>query len=453
MANQLTVAARPDARDTTDHKAWAKGVSVSTRALMTGGLAATGFFALGFGAWAALAPLEGAAQAPGFIAAAGQNQRVQHLEGGIVKTIFAHEGEKVKTGDVLFELDGTAAEAQRNQLEKQVVALAARAVRLVAERDDFATLTFPADLIADAKQGDVEELLVEQEKEFTVRLERHRQEGVILRQRVNALNEQITGLGAQQTAVERQLSVVEEETTRKKTLLDKGLTDRSEYTALLRSEAELVGQLGQAKSSILSSKTQIVEAEEQLLRLSTQRIETAATQLNDVRSDISTAREQLRAARAVLSRVLVRSPSDGIVIRTPFNTPGSVVRPGDTMLELLPTNEDLVIQARLSPNDIDVISIGQAATLRFAALNARITPTVPATVTYISADRLIDEATRQPYYTARLKIAGDLPPDIRKDQIYPGMAVEAYIKTGDRTFFEYLGKPIADSFSRAFREE
>lgn len=432
---------------------WADGVKVSTRAISVVGLSSIVLFAAGFGAWAAYAPLAGAAIVPGFVAASGQNQKVQHLEGGLIAEILVREGEVVTKGQTLFRLDPTNALAQRNQLVNQSVSLSARAIRLVAERDGEPKLVFPETLKAMAAADRIEDVLQEQDKEFVVRLERHRQEGVILRQRVNALTEQIEGLAAQQTAVESQLKVVEEETLRKKLLLDKGLTDRSEYTALLRSEAELIGQLGQAKSSILSARTQIVEAEEQYARLDTQRIETAASQLNDVRSQISSVDEELRAMKAILDRTEVRSPSDGIVITMHYNTFGSVVKPGDLMLELLPTGEDLMIEGRVSPQDIDVVRVGQEADLHFSALNTNITPVVPATVTYVSADRLLDPQNQQPYYSARFRITGDLPPEIETSKIYPGMPVEGFIRTGTRSFFEYLGKPISDSFSRAFREE
>lgn len=436
-----------------NNKDWARDVKTGSGSVTLFGLSATGLFIAGFGVWAAFAPLAGAAVAPGFVAAAGQNQRVQHLEGGIIQKVLVREGERVTAGQILFELDPTSALAQRNRLESQVIALRARASRLVAERDGYPRIDFAETLKIEAHAAGLDSLLDEQDKEFVARLERHRQEGVILRQRVNALNEQIEGLTAQQTAVERQLVVVQEETLRKKSLLDKGLTDRSEYTALLRSEADLVGQLGQAKSSILGARTQIVEAEEQYSRLTTQRIETAASELNDVRTEASNAEEELRAARAILDRMQVRAASDGIVISMTYNSPGSVVKPGETMLELLPTADDLVIEARVSPKDVDVVSVGQAATLHFSALNARTTPVVPATVTYISADRLIDQKDQQPYYVARMRITDELPPEVQVSQIYPGMPVETFIKTGDRTFFEYLGKPIADSFNRAFREE
>jgi HlyD family type I secretion membrane fusion protein len=280
-----------------DKTNWAKDVKTSTRMVSGVGFAATVFFVFGFGAWASLAPLAGAAVAPGFVAAGGQNQRVQHLEGGIVDKILVREGDRVEAGQPLFELDATSALAQHNRLRKQLVALSARAVRLGAERDGIASLHFPGSI--DEMAGAVGEggVLTEQMTEFMTRLARHRQEMVILDQRVAALNEQIEGMSAQQVAVERQIEVVQEEASRKKGLLDKGLTDRSEYSALLRSEADLLGQLGQAKSSILAARTQITEAQEQIARLKTQRVETAVSELNNVRVEIADTKEQLRAAK------------------------------------------------------------------------------------------------------------------------------------------------------------
>ncbi|HEX2020483.1 MAG TPA: HlyD family type I secretion periplasmic adaptor subunit [Aurantimonas sp.] len=439
--------------DVERHAEWTRDVSTGTRLMSISGLALTALFLAGFGAWGAYAPLAGAAVASGVVAAAGQNQQIQHLEGGIIDRILVREGEVVKAGQVLFELDSTAAEAQRNRLTQEVVALAARIERLQAERDGEDALAFPQALVRRAEEKGFPHLLVEQEKEFSARLDRYRQETIIYQQRLNALLDQIAGMTYQQTAIERQLEVVQEEAARKKALLDRGLTDRSEYTALLRSEAELIGQLGQVRSSILGARTQMVEANEHLARLTTQRVETAASELNDVRTTLSSSEEQLRAASAVLDRVHVRAPADGIVIKTVSNTIGGVVKPGDILLELLPTSDELVVEARVDPQDVDVVVPGLLADLRFSALNVRTTPVVPGTVTYISADSFVDQATRQPYYVARIRITEDLPIEITRAQIYPGMPVETYIKTGERTFFDYLTRPVVDSFSRAFREE
>ena len=438
---------------TRGHTEWTRDVKTGTRVLSVAGLALTTVFLAGFGAWAAFAPLAGAAVAAGEVAAAGQNQKIQHLEGGIIEKILVREGEAVKTGQILFELDATAAEAQRDRLEHQVVALSARIARLEAERDGATKLAFPGELVLQAQQEGVPGPLSEQEKEFAARLDRYRQEIVIYRQRLAALKEQAAGMAYQQTAIERQLEVVQEEAARKKDLLDRGLTDRSEYTALLRSEADLTGQLGQVRSSILGAKTQMIEANEHLARLTTQRVETAASELNDVRTALYGAREELRAASAVLDRVQVRAPTDGIVVKKVSNTIGGVVKPGDILLELLPTSDELVIEARIAPHDVDVVHPGNQANLRFSALNVRTTPVVPGTVTYVSADSLVDQASQRPYYIARIRITDDLPVEITRAQIYPGMPVETYIKTGERTFFDYLTRPIVDSFSRAFREE
>ncbi|SJZ85192.1 HlyD family type I secretion periplasmic adaptor subunit [Consotaella salsifontis] len=432
---------------------WATKVRTGIGPFAAVGFVATGVFVGSFGVWAALAPLAGAAVAPGVVAAAGRNQQVQHLEGGIVRQILVREGERIKANEPLFVLDATSAQASRNRLQKHQIGLAGKILRLIAERDGLRQLAFPPTLIQKARKEGVEDLLTEQEREFVARLSRHQQEQTIMQQRINSLHDQIDGMSAQDVAIEQQLKLVRDEAARKESLLAKGLTNRSEYTALLRSEADLVGQSGQTISSILSAKAQLTEAEEQLTRLGTQRVETALTQLNEAREQAADVDEQLRAAEDILERLVVRAPSDGIVISMKVNTEGSVVSPGQGLLELLPTNDDLLVEAHVPPKDIDLVSVGQPARLRFSALNTRTTPTAQAVVTYVSADRLVDEKSGQPFYTARLKIADALPAGLDADRIYPGMPVEAYIATGERTFLEYLVKPIADSFSRAFRED
>jgi HlyD family secretion protein len=274
-----------------------------------------------------------------------------------------------------------------------------------------------------------------------------------LRQRQAALEESIQGLSSQKKAAEDQLKIVDEEIERKRKLLEKGLTDRSQFTALMRNQAELLGQIGQATAGIASANSQILEAKQQIDRAITARMETAAKDLTDTRRQLADVTEQVVAAKDILDRVIVRSPSDGLVVKQMINAPGSVVRQGEPLLELLPTSNALIIDARLDTREVDAVHIGQDARLRFVALNARSTPEVAGQVTFVSPDRLVDEATRVPYYSVRLKITGALPDAIKPEQIYPGTPVESFISTGDRTFLEYLAKPIQDSFHRAFREE
>ncbi len=431
---------------------WTAEVPTGTRLYTVSGLVLGVVFLGSFGAWASLAPIAGAAVAPGVVAAAGQNLSIQHLEGGIIKAIEVAEGERVTEGQPLIELDPTVATAQRDRLQTQLIALEARAARLSAERDGSDELVFDPALVQKARTSAVTDLLDEQYREFAARLARHRQEQEIMVQRIKALKEQAEGLNAQKIALEKQIAVVREEESRKGELLGKGLTNRSEYTALVRAGADLVGQLGQIVSSILASNTQIAQAEQEAARLESQRIETAVTQLNDVRTSLADATEQLRAAESVLARSVIRSPADGVIVAKTVNTIGSVVRPGETLIEILPSAADLIVEVKLSPTSIDSIRPGLGARLRFSSLNARTTPTADATVSYVSADRLVDPQNRESFYTARLKLDEPLPQGLTAEMITPGMPVEAYINTGERSFFDYLTQPITDSFARAFRE-
>lgn len=270
---------------------------------------------------------------------------------------------------------------------------------------------------------------------------------------VSTLEESQIGLRAQSDAIARQLTIVSEELSRKKTLVDQGLTNRFEYTQIQRNQADLTGQEGAIAAQLASTGSQIAEAREQIERSKTQRVEQAVSQLAETRVSLADIEEQLIAAKAVLRRTSVVSPVDGIVVSTVYNAPGSVISPGEKVIEILPTSSRLLVEARLNPRDIDAVRPGQVARLRFSALNARLTPEVAATVVEVSADRLLDQKTGEPYYRAKLHITEALPNEVAADQIYPGMPVEAFITTGERTFFEYLARPVVDSFSRAFVEE
>ena len=251
----------------------------------------------------------------------------------------------------------------------------------------------------------------------------------------------------------RQAAIIKDELDRTKTLLDQGLTQRSTYSELQGSEAALEGQLAGIVSEMASIEIRIIEAKQQIERAKTARVEAAVTELNSVRAQLADIEEQMIESQSIVSRTAITAPADGVILKLGYNTAGSVVGPGQPVLELLPTTSELIIEGRVSPADIDALRIGQDAKLRFSALNARKTPEVGGTVFYVSADRLTEESSGQAYYIVRLRITDDLPPEISTSQIYPGMPVESFISTGDRTFAEYLIRPIIDSFSRAFREE
>ncbi|MES0205246.1 HlyD family type I secretion periplasmic adaptor subunit [Mesorhizobium australicum] len=355
-------------------------------------------------------------------------------------------------GQALIAIDPTLAQSQLNRVVKQWVAQKAEIARLEAERDGLEQIVFPSDIAMHSDGSVFSTVFIEQTKEFQARLARYAAEQQILEQRVAALQEAIVGLRAQKKSVENQLAIVSEEADRKKGLLERGLTNRSEYTDLLRSTAELVGQAGSLEAQIASSATQTVEARQQIERLTTGRVEDAVTELNKARAQVADLEEQINAAHSVLDRTTIRAPVDGVIVRSVFSSEGSVIRPGEVAIELLPTTDELIVEARIKPEDIDSIHVGQEANMMFTALNARTTPKVSGKVFYISADRLVPTSTGQPYYIVRLKIAGKLPPQVKPEQVYPGMPVETFISTGERTFLAYLTKPLRDSFSRAFRE-
>ena len=431
---------------------WQRKIRVGTVGIAAFGYLTIAAFGGGFGVWAATAPLSGAAIAPGVISAAGQNIMIQHLEGGILREIHFKEGDRVKQGDALFVIDATAATAQLNRLVGQYVAQASKIARLEAERDGLTAVSPPADLNRYAGAADVNAVFEQQRKEFEARLARYYAEQEILGQRVQSLKESIVGLRAQKTATDEQLAIVKDEAERKKELLKKGLTNRSEYSELLRSSASLVGQAGQIEAQIASSATQLAEAGQQIERLTTTRIEQSMGELNTVRASVADLEEQIYAAKSIADRSVARAPADGVIVRSLYKFQQGVVRPGEVVMELLPTTSELIVEAQVQPQDIDSIRLGQPAKMMFPALNARITPQVPGEVFYISADRIIDPKTGLPYYAVRLKIDGQLPPEIKVAQIYPGMPVESFIATGDRTFVDYLVRPVLDSFNKAFRE-
>ncbi|MBY5558860.1 HlyD family type I secretion periplasmic adaptor subunit [Rhizobium leguminosarum] len=405
------------------------------------------------GLWAASVPISGAAVAAGTIAAAGRNIQMQHLEGGIVRSISIREGDVVRRGDTIMVLDDTAARTQLNRLAKQWLSLCIRIERLGAERDGASELV-------DTHCGkrlpisvDPSEIILEEEKEFNARLARFRSEQTILEERLDQLNETLSGLGERRAAVQKQAEVVKDELQRKQSLVARGLINRSDYTELLRIDADLLGQTAAVASEQATTGSQIAEAKEQVERLRTQRTEEAVTKLNESKNSLRDVEEQLAASFAVLERTVIKAPSDGIVVTSAYNIVGNVIGPGEKIMEILPTADRPLVEARLQPKDIDVVHSGQHARLRFTALDARRTPEVEAVVQQVSADRLVDQTTQQPYYRALLEITESLPTDVSKDDLHPGMPVEVFISTGDRTFFDYLIKPLLDSTSHAFVED
>ena len=381
-----------------------------------GAIAAVTFIA-GFGLWAAIVPIDGAVVAIGVVQASGQNQAVEHLEGGIVALINVKEGQSVEAGEALLTLETVRLAADRNRVNVALIAAEAQLVRAQGERDGKSELMFSDELSTGARLASVEGDIDQQRAEFVNRLQRHAAELAALDQRVMAVEEEIEGLSIQKTSEQRKLAVIRDELADKAKLLAEGLTPKSQYNTLLRAEADSLGALGSITATIGQRRSAIAELAEQRSGLEAKRRELASAEVNELRSEIGDLRQQLRSRDDMLARSEIRSPADGIVVKLLKNTVGSVIKPGEAVVEILPTSSELIIDANVAPRDIDSVRVGQEARLRLTALNARTTPEVAATVSYISTDRFINPNTREPYYTARLKISQALPETISPDQI------------------------------------
>ena len=432
---------------------WHRGISISGRKFAVFGLLAAGLAFGGGGMWAATAPLAGAALAPGVVVATGQNRVVQHLEGGIIEMIMVNEGQLVERGEILLRLSRAAAEANVQRLRKQFNIYSAMRARFRAEQAGEADITFPDALLKQSTDAEIADIMETQKSEFAARREELLAETAVLETRTEAYREEISGLEAQRTAQRQQLTLIQEELEATKNLLDKGLAPKTKHLALQRKSAELIGNMGQLTARIARTKQTIAETQQQIIHLKKEKLEGAVAQLRDIQTKLLDVEQRMHAADDEIRRVEVRAPIKGVVVKLHHNTRGGVVSPGDPIVELLPIGASLQVEAQVRPEDIDVVSVGRPAKLRFTSLRQRITPTLPGKVEYISADRLTDEVTKRSYYAARIGIDADLSKALGNVRISPGMPVEVYVETGKRTALEYMLGPITDSFARSFLEE
>ena len=417
------------------------------------GAATIAVFCFGFVFWAATAPLSGAAVASGTIIAEDHNIRAQHLEGGIVATVLAREGDRVVAGAPLVRLDRSAAEAALARLETRILGLKAQEARLVAQRNGEADINFGQAFAGRAGEPPIAELMEDQGNELKARRARDAAEIGVLRQRIGASEREIEGVRAERAANRERLAITEDEVTAISGLFDKGLASIDRLLTLRRAAAEQKGLIGTATARIAALERNITEVREQIEGARTKRLEETLANLTDVRTQIGDLDRQKLAAADAVARVVIRAPAAGTLVKLYATTPGAVIAPGGPVAEILPRDARLLVEVKLPPRDIDVVAPGRSAELRLTALDRRTTPTVPATVTYVSADRLIDPNSQQAYYTVRLSIDEPLPAAIKPADLYPGMQVEAFVTTGERTFLAYLVKPIVDSFANAFRED
>ncbi|MGI9520082.1 MAG: HlyD family type I secretion periplasmic adaptor subunit [Hyphomicrobiaceae bacterium] len=408
-------------------------------------------FLFGFGVWAAVVPLAGGAVAPGIISPDGSKRTVQHLEGGIIRALHVRDGDVVEKGQALLVLESIQPKANHDLLLKQQATLRIAEFRLGAERENALQVEFPPELLNGGPEASA--AISVQRELFQARQETHRAKERILRQRVGQLKEQIKGYEAQVASTTRQLELISEELQGKRELERKGYLPKPELLRMLRMEAEIGGRRGQFQASISQAQQQIGEAELQLVANQAERANQIATQLDETRTELGSLKEKLRASKDILNRTVIEAPVSGTVVDLQFKTISGVVQPGVPILDIVPAEEKLMIDAHVSPMDIDVVHAGLKAQVQLSAFSTRSTPRVDGVVRSVSADRLMDEATSQPYFLARVEVAREellgIGPDI---ELVPGMPADVLIVTGERTLAKYLLQPFMDAIWKTFRE-
>ncbi len=411
----------------------------------------------GFGAWAALAPLSSAAVAPGVVAADSNRKTVQHLDGGIVAEVPVTEGERVAAGQPLLRFDDLDSRLAVTVLEEQVWSLLAQEARLEAERDGLAAPLVPTPLAALAGEPKPAAILAAQARIFAARRAGMEGREAVTRRRMAQLEAQIAALDAQRTAARRQLELFGQELRAVGEIVAKGYERQSRLLALMRQSAGLDGSIGDYANRIAQAREGMAQAEQEILSMQADFRSSVATELRDTQARRSEAMEKLAAARMRLARRDLLAPEAGIVLNLRPMAPGTVVAAGAPILDLVPVDDRMVVDVRVSPGDIDVVHAGLPARLVLSAYKGRTTAQLDGVVTRLSADALTDARTGQTFYAARIAVDrldggldGRLPDGIR---LLPGMPVEALIVTGERTLWHYLVQPIEDSFRRAFRED
>lgn len=433
---------------------WYADIPMSARWPTVTGFAILGGAIFGFAAWANTAPMDGAVISRGSFVVTGQNKIIQHLEGGIIEKILVREGDRVDAGQTLIKLGETGHKAKLRRLSLRYARLLAARARLNAQSRKEDKLVFPEILLKQDSDPDIRHIISVQKFAFETHLNTMRNDIDILERSIASFRHRVTGAEAQLAAARTQLKHVKSELEGKAKLYGKGLLGKPQILAVRRAEAQITGEIGKLIAQADDGRERIRKAEQQIVRVRNMGVEKAVDELHQTEAEMQDVRERITAARDVLKRVNIAAPVAGIVIKMRYHTPGGVIEPGNDILELLPLGDELIIQAHIRPQDIDNVKRGQDAIIRLTALNQRITPMVPGKVIYVSADTLPNEEqrTKDDVYIARVKLDKFEVEKMANFQATPGMPVEIYIKTGERTFFEYLLQPVFDSMQRAFRE-
>ena len=422
------------------------------RSAIVGFAVVIAFFVIG-GGWAAMAPLSAAAIASGVVSPEGSTRTVQHLEGGIIREIRVREGDKVQKGDVLMVLEDVQAQAEVGALSNRLEMLAAREARLEAERNGADEIRFDHPALADRDDPGVREIITQQMNQFQTRKATDEGRNAILAQRIAQNDQQIKGFERQLVGTRRQMALIREELEAKKILVAKGYAPKPQLLALQREEAELLGTEGELLARIARTEETIGETKLQMISIGMTRVEEADTELSDVQARRAEVEQQIKQSLDKLSRTTITAPVPGTVLNLKFKTLGGVVRPGEPVFDIVPSEVELIIDARLSPKDIDDVHVGMDGYVMFPSYPQRFMKRIKAELIHVSADSMQDERTGMPYYTARVRVDGEqlkaVAPEV---ELQPGLPAEVYISLHEQTMLEYLMQPVIQTFEHTFRE-
>ena len=430
-----------------------KGARPSIRRHMIVGLTVVILLAGGLGGWASTAQISGALIAQGSIVVESNVKKVQHPTGGVVGEVRAHDGDVVKAGDIVVRLDDTVTKANLAIVTKNLDGLWARAARLEAEQRGLDKIVFPRALTDRAGDPDVKEIMANEAKLFEVRVNGRAGQKAQFRERIVQLNEEISGLTAQEAAKNKEIGLVETELSGVRDLYDKHLVQLSRLTTLERDAARLAGERAQYVAQRAQAKGKITETELQIIQIDKDLVSDVSKDLREANDKIGELVERKVTAEDQLRRVDIRAPQDGMVLQSTVHTVGGVITAGDTIMLIVPQTDDLQVEAKVNPQDIDKLQVGQKTLLRLSAFNQRTTPELNGVVTRVSPDTTTDQRTGQSYYTIRVSMPREEVARLGDVKLIPGMPVEAFVQTGERTLLSYLIKPLSDQLMRAFREK
>ena len=406
----------------------------------------------GVGGWAASTPISGALIAPGSIVVDSNTKKVQHPTGGVIGELLVRDGDRVQAGDIVARLDQTVTRANLAIIVKGLDEFTARKARLTAERDGADTITFPQTLLAREHEADIAQIIHGEQKLFELRRSARSGQKAQLRQQSEQLQEEIVGLSAQQKAKVREISLINRELEGVRDLFKSNLVPLARLTQLEREATRLDGEQAQLIAAVAQAKRKIAELELKIIQIDVDLSSEVAKEMREIDAKIGEFVERRVSAEDQLQRVDIRAPQDGTVFQLSVHTVGGVVSPGETIMLIVPNDESLSVEAKINPQEIEQVQLNQKTVLRFSAFNFATTPEIYGHVSRISADTTSDQRTGQTYYTIRISIAADELSRLGRVKLVPGMPVECFIQTGERTAISYFLKPLHDQMMRAFRE-